>query len=318
MNKKGQVLMVIVWILVILTVLAVTLGHRVSMALKISSFRRDAVVSLALAKAGISRAVAELEQDKNKYDSLLESWAGNESLFSKILLPGEVRGFAGVGFIRIDGLDRQRVWGMVDEERKININTASPEVLLVLLARNGIPEPDRLVRNILIWRGDLPDIEKVYEELGYTAKGHLFGCIEELKVVKGMSEKYYEKIRDFVTVHGAGIININTVSGDVLGILCRGAAMGLSVDSGIGDSVADKIIKERISKGFWAEIEDMKKDMDIVLTTAEERNIFNRLAAGCVSENFLIEASGNIGKIKKTITVVYNRKINRIIFRHEY
>jgi type II secretory pathway component PulK len=316
MDKKGQILMVIVWILAILTVLAVTLGHRVSMALKMSSFRRDAVMCRALAKAGVSRAVAELEQDKNRYDSLLESWAGNELIFSKILASGEGRGFASVGFIRAGGFDRQRVWGMVDEERKININTASREVLLVLLDRTGVPEPDRLARNILIWRGDLPDVEKVYEELGYTAKGQPFGCIEELKVVKGLSEEYYEKIKDFVTVYGAGMININTVSRDVLGIVCRGAAVQLSLDPGLGDSVADKITSERNAKGFWAEIQDI----DVPLTTAEEQNIFNRLAgmSACASENFLIEASGNIGKIKKMVTAVYNRKKDRIISWHEY
>ncbi|MDD2702658.1 MAG: type II secretion system protein GspK [Candidatus Omnitrophica bacterium] len=304
MGKKGQILMVIVWILVILTVLAVTLGHRVSMALKMSSFRRDAVECLALAKAGISRAAAEIEQDKNKYDSLLESWAGNEPLFSKIPVPGESRGFA-----------TQRVWGMIDEERKININTVSGEVLLVLLGRNGIPDPARLARNILIWRGSLPDADKVYDELGYTAKGQPFGCVEELKVVRGMSGEYYEELKDSVTVYGSGEVNINTVSRETLGILCGGIAVQLSLDTGFGKSVADKIVRQREVEGFWGDI----KEINIPLTTAEEQNIFNRLTelSNCVSENFLIEASGNIGKIKKTVTAVYNKKKHLIVSWHE-
>ncbi len=307
--------MVVVWLLALLVVLAVTLGHRVSMALKLSSFRRDAALCLVLAKGGLSRAVAELEQDKNKYDSLLESWAGNELLFSRIVVPGEERGFASVGFTREDGLDRQRIWGVVDEERKININTASLETVLGLLDGRGIPDSGRIARNILIWRGDLPDKDKVYEGAGYSAKGQPFTCTEELKAVPGMRTEYYEKILDSVTVHGTGTININTVSREVLAVLCRGAAVQLSLDPGLGDTVADKILKERAAKGFWAET----KHMDIPLTAAEERNILNRVAGTsvCVSENFLIEASGNIGKIKRTITSVYNRKKDRIISWHE-
>jgi type II secretory pathway component PulK len=131
-----------------------------------------------------------------------------------------------------------------------------------------------------------------------------------------MSGEYYEKIKDAVTVYGSGIVNINTASREVLGILCAGFAAQLSLDPALGDGVADKLVKERTGRGFWAE----KNDIALPLTTAEEQNIFNRLLgqADIISENFLIEATGNIGTIKRTISAVYNRKKHRILSWHEY
>jgi len=60
MRKNGQVLIISLWILVILAMLSVSIGHRVSMALRLSRYQKERLMAGYLAKAGINIAIGEI------------------------------------------------------------------------------------------------------------------------------------------------------------------------------------------------------------------------------------------------------------------
>ncbi len=75
-NKNGTILIVALWTLVILTLLALGLGRRVSLEISLAGFDRDKLKALELAKAAIEKAILEKQNDTVvSIDALSESWA---------------------------------------------------------------------------------------------------------------------------------------------------------------------------------------------------------------------------------------------------
>lgn len=317
MNKKAESLIISLWILAILVLLAVSLGHRVSLALRISRYQRDKLKALYLAKAGINRAIAEITDDTTPdYDSYLDRWADNEEAFKNISFDDDKKNeFSTVGYtVEGDG-GEETVFGAIDEERKININTVPKEILTALLEKCQINSAQDVVNNILIWRGDIPDDNKIYENLGYWPKADKFNNIEELTLVEGITPENYQRLKGLITVYTDGSININTAPPEVLTVFTRGIAKSLSVGEDFADSVVAKIIDSRSSHGPFK----TKRDIDITPTGDEETNIFNNFTNNIAvkSDNFLIEVTGNASRIKSRITAVYNRRDKRTLYWHE-
>ncbi len=307
MNRKSQVLIIFLWILAGLTILTVSLGNQISMFLKFTQSRRDILKAEYLAYAGANRAIAELREDKDlSCDGLNDTWVDNKDIFEKIQLSDNPAEYATV--INEDGK-----FGLIDEERKININEAPEELLFALLDYYKIPSAQEIVNNILIWRDDkVPDPGYIYTSLGYPRKGKLFANIAELMLVKGMEAEDFKKIAKVITVHGLpgdAKININTASPEVITIFCRSIA---SKNSGCVPSDADKVASQFISENNRPVF---KKVSDIPpISSGCEGVIFNEFMNKVKfnSDYFLIEVIGNAGRIKAKLTLVYNRDKNQI------
>jgi general secretion pathway protein K len=320
MAKKSQALIIILWILVILTVLAVSIGHRVSLALRLSRYQKDRIKAHYLAKAGMNRAIVEIDKDINDFDTFDESWADNERVFQKITFNDSLNDFATVRYVINEDDKEETKFGVIDEERKININTASRQLLLALLEECGITDAQTIADNICAWRGDqdplIPEESKNYESLGYPCKAEKFSNIAEINLVKGVALEDYQKIKELITIYGDGLININTASPLILTIFTRGIAKSSLIDESFADSLAKKIIDYRNTNGPFKAMGDMDS---IPYTGAEEQNILNNLKSGVAlkSVNFLIEVTGNVSKIKSRVAAVYNRSDKTIIYWHE-
>jgi len=106
----------------------------------------------------------------------------------------------GLGIKRERELGRGKfIFSLTDEEAKININSAGLETL----AR-------------------LPDLDEVMAQKIYKLKidlGGAFNAIEELLLIDGFREEYFEKIKNYITIYGDGLVNVNTAPATVLGIL---------------------------------------------------------------------------------------------------
>ena len=57
MNKKASILMINLWILALLVIFAIGLGHRASINLRLLRYQRDALKASLFANAGINKAV---------------------------------------------------------------------------------------------------------------------------------------------------------------------------------------------------------------------------------------------------------------------
>ncbi len=223
------------------------------------------------------------------------------------------------------------MFGMVDEESKININTQD-RLVLERLFEAVLPltpsECHELAENILRWRGEgedrtSRDDEEYYAhlEFPYRPKQAPFEMREELLLVRGMTEEIYDQLIPYITVYGDGGVNINTATVVVLN------ALGLTEDT------IKKILEVRRGlDGLEATPDDFifLKTFDIVsdleqfveLRKEEIKEIDDLNAADKLKTNsylYLIQSSAQLSyaPLRLMAQCVYNLRENKIEYFRE-
>ncbi len=324
MNKKSQIILIALWLLLVLSVLTVSIGHTVSLSLKIVGFQRDHLQAYSYAKNGIAFAINMLKKNPTAdYDTLDEPWINNREQFEKIQLP-QTEGYATISYR--DPYYLHTVYGIVDEERKININTASKELLLSLLEKKNIPQAEELVHNICAWRGDNIENTPDYSDKGYANKSERFTSLEELMLVKGINQELYNLLKDSITIFGSGKLNINTAPAETLEILITSCLKRLAEQGyPLADQdLANKIITLRNSGVAFEDISSLKGKISDTKTLTDTEiailNLFEGVGdaeAGTQSTCFSITSDGTIQKVHCTLQVVYDRVLKKELFWHE-
>jgi general secretion pathway protein K len=315
-KKSGTILITTLWILAILSILAVGIGFRVSIEARLSKYNMDKVKAEYCAKAGIVKAEAILSKDGSaEYDTIRECGITVpidkelEGIFTEKLGDG---GFE-VSYIE-EGLVH---YGMADEERKININKADQVVLTTLLGEANA----EVAASIMNWRGSARAPgggawDDDYESLSppYKCKHADFSCIEELMLVKGMTPELFGSIKDYVTVYGKdGKVNINTATRKVM-LAC-----------GLGETLVNSIMDVRNGEDKTAGTKDDGLVQDITPEatgkwdiTSGERNALNNFTTK--SNYFRIESKGKVdrSKIVRRIACVIDRGSKKLKYYREY
>lgn len=237
-HQRGSILVLALWSLSLLAVFSLSLGYGARQKVTLLS-RLDGLDSLySIAFSGVEKARAFLQREDATpgVETLLEAWAHSEPDFKKIKIAG---GYCTVGYSDYDDENQVEIqwYGLVDEERKININTADASTLARLLAQLtelDEEEAQEVGYAIVDWRDQDSGFQHprhgaeddYYEDLRspYQAKDAPFEVIEELLFVKGMTREIFDRIEPSVTIYGSGQVNINTASSKVL------AALGLETD----------------------------------------------------------------------------------------
>jgi len=122
--------------------------------------------------------------------------------------------------------EEDSVYGLIDEERKINPNSAKPPVLQALFEKAaGVDheEARRIVAAIQDWKDADDDLteggseSKNYLDFKppYRAKNAPITILQELLWIKGITPEIYAKLRPHLTLD-ASLVNINTASEPVL------------------------------------------------------------------------------------------------------
>lgn len=343
-NKKGSILLISSWVLLILVVLAIGLGHRSSIALRLSAYQRDSLKASYLAKAGINQAILQLKEDASfSYNSLKSIWStGVDPLTSEALFENvEIREGSGEKFTVRYPYDDENYLCMMDEERKININkVVDPAfqpigqlILRKLFDFAGVTDADALKNLVVKWIDPAPDNDedpdKIFKNSDLKAAEELLPILEFFYKDESSpflkAKEIYGKIKDLITVYGNGKVNINTASEETSGIL---------INSCIDELINNGVITVRPdSQNLVHLISTARKDnpfkdsgaLSASVSTnlsSEEKNVLNKLIEIITfkSDNFRINSTGEItGKsISKTITCVFSRyPANAIIYWHE-
>ena len=251
-DRKGSVLVIVIWIIGILSILAVSVSVITSGEVYFIKRYRNQTTAYFIARAGILKAIAELELDKSltpTYGALNSGWSNTPDLFRDKKVGS---GFFSVSYEYASGLTTQSTegeqtvitntfYGMMDEERKININTASMPILQALFQERAGLTPSQtkeIADSIIDWRDkdnnrrENGAENEYYQSLpqAYSCKNSNFDVLEELILVKGIKPDIFYAVKDFITLYGDGKVNINTAPYPVL------RALGLS------DSLSNKII----------------------------------------------------------------------------
>ncbi len=301
-NEKGSLLILVLFALMTLSLLAFSVGHTVRQKLLIAS-HLEARENLRLAAEAAAQQASLLISEKManlSYQSLNQFWASNESLWEKASV-GSIQ----YSIIAQTGKDAvPTIYGLIDEDRKINLNTAKPYILqsLFQLAAGLESEPARrIVASIQDWKDEDEDFHdggaesKTYmnRHPPYSAKNALFNDLQELLWVEGISPEILSQVRPYLTLD-ASHVNINTASKTVL------TAMGFNAN------IASKIVLFRQGKdekeatsddGFFSSLNEVSDVLNryVFLNEADLQSLNSILSSGfSVSSTYFyaqIEAS---------------------------
>jgi general secretion pathway protein K len=249
-RKDGVILIASLWIIAILSIFAVSIGRQASVSLKLTSYDTDKRQAYFIARAGIVRALSEKLMEyktgmSSDIDALSQPWANNKDLF---LMRTFGPGYYTIGYeypVSEQNETREvRLYGLMDEQSKININTASEDTISNLLLYFDVEEDLALsiAGSIIDWRDADSEIassergllygaeEEYYQSLAqpYSCKNAPFDNIYELLLVKNITPDILSSIKPYITVYGNGMVNINTASEPVLSALMGPDFSGLA------------------------------------------------------------------------------------------
>jgi hypothetical protein len=277
---------VALWILAVLSVASVGSAHRVSLELKVAQYGLDRLRAAEAAEAGVRRAAAEIQGCISGIGCEGGGWMENSQAFEDVELDGA--SFS-VRHIRRSAYGGETVvYGVEDEERRININTASLQILERI---QGMP-PEAAQR-IVEFRSRNRAAGSDREVFGYRT-------LEEFKENTGVPEDLFEMMEPHITVFGSGWVNVNTAAPDVLLAL------------GIPPAIVGRIEILRQTGRPFTSRELIMDELETMgpLTAQEIRVLQFLMRRGTVSTTstaFRIKSEGRSGRARVTLEVVLER-----------
>lgn len=233
-SERGFALLAVMLILALLGVVAAEFAFSMRLEATIVRSYKEGVIGLHLAEAAVQQAIREILTD-----APLQGLAGEEPLLTFFRSPTQP-------FPRLPRSDvrlgpGQFAYRTTDEEGRLNLNTAPPDRVDRLLMSLGLDKEarDTINDSLQDWK-DPDDLhrlngaesEDTYLQLPipYRARNGPLEEVAELLQIKGVTPALYygsagqPGLAEFVTVRGAGQININTVSEAVLKALALSEA----------------------------------------------------------------------------------------------
>ncbi len=214
----------------ILGVFAISLGYHVRQKVTLSQ-RLDLRNELyGIAETGIQTALVEIQKPdaSESWDTLADSWSTHEEIFNKISVGNGSSTVSYEYWDNEEGAMKTR-YGAQDEESKINLNQAPPEIISRILQIQGgldADEAEGIAYAVVDWRDTDTFLvhpthgaeDEYYEDekFPYEAKDAPFQVLQEFMLVRGMDPEIFQKVKEKVTVYGTGAVNINTASREVL------------------------------------------------------------------------------------------------------
>ncbi|VAX36082.1 hypothetical protein MNBD_UNCLBAC01-980 [hydrothermal vent metagenome] len=346
-NNSGVILIVVLWILVILSVLAIGLGRKSKIDLALIKYSIGSLNAKYLAQAGIKYAMAQIHKDNSngemkKIDTLyqcgivLENDESTKSIFKHIELDG---GYFDISYrsskILQEGEGESVFFGIIDEERKININAISKKnssVIKHLIILLGFEESlaDTIAASLVDWHDQdsqetnapLGAEDDYYQRLAepYHCKNAAFDHISELLLIRGVTQEIYEKMKNYITVFPKDtqtlLVNINTASKVVIQALARNFSGGrTNTELEDADNLAEKIIMHRMGDDLQVMSED---DRLVILNdmalNARERVIFLAMQKNIVNfSNYLRIRSTAVDERSGV-----QSRIEAVVFREDF
>jgi general secretion pathway protein K len=329
-----MVLVFAIWVLGILTILAVSVAagirQKIFLVARLDQRSRMTYLLEAAVKKAAGYIHQQMEESSFAFTPAVKvNLLNNSDELSSIKLGMDQ---AGVGYIAVDGDGKSVRWGVVDEESKLNLNKTDQLTLTNLLINVlSLKDEDaaNLAQAILDWRqyGE-SEINGYFSEdyysnlqYPYPKKSADYETLDELLLVKGMNKQIYDKLINFVTIYGDGAVNINTASREVLEAL------------GLPDALVDKILTVRRGKDnieatpddvvFLRSFEiaaDVNAVIPLVLAEASAIDALN--IRGLLTTNsffYTIEATGKLaGKSTlKSVRAVYSSRDDKIVYWKE-
>jgi len=311
-DNRGVALILVILMISVLVAVTIELNRSTRSDIHEAANLSDNIKLLYIAKSGFDAGAALLLSDQREYDALTADW-GNVRLIeekSKLIFPD--------GYFTVP---------IEDEAGKININRLAdgnaynPDVRDLLIRLLGLPEFNldsgkigEIVDAIKDWIDPDEDVTGAgaesshYRALGrpYAAKNGPLDCIEELLMIKGMTDRLFYGTKDapglqhLLTVHGDGKININTAPKPVL------RSLSPDMTAELADRM-DEYRKNReqdLSSAAW-----YQKLPEMANVSIASRLVTTR------SSYFRIVSTGVMNRMTRTVSGVIRRGPDRTNYR---
>ena len=295
-NQKGFALLLSLLVLLLLIVIILEVDFQTRADLRASGNFRDDVKAFYLARSAITAGEAILKEDSrmdtrpNSYDGLDELWAYPVPEYP--LGDGTLSG------------------SITDESGKINLNALignndkpvpwrkNQLLLLFDLLQINADQAASIVDSIVDWLDKNNEPERFGAEEGfyrgmtppYSPKNGPLDTLEELHMVKGITDDIYKKIFPYLTVYGDGKINVNTADKLVL----------QSLIEGIDETMIRKAIDGRPYIKETKFTDNLTSELKNKMTTAG-------VALSIKSNVFSILAEGKVQDTRKIVRAVVKR-----------
>lgn len=305
-RRSGSLLIISLWLVAILSVLAVAIARQLSLDVRLTTYRLARGEAEALARSGVYLAMQRIardgdEPDGKRYDWLGDDWAvfpgpppagagagpqpdpDADPSWWVVPFPGEARP-AG----RFTGELRVRI---ADEARRLPVNRASAEQLTRLTGEAA------LAQAILDAR-DEPDAaeDRPGDTPPYFAKNAPFVAPEELAELPGVTPEMYETLRASTSPYlsTAEAMNINTVSPEALRAVGLGeGAVELIVQFRDGPDGPQAHEQDGIfTEAGLAILQTLKDHAGVDLTGTDDGNLLITDQFGVSSEVFTVVSEG--------------------------
>ena len=299
-TRSGSLLIITLWLVTILSLLAVAIGRYLSLDVKMTRYRLAREQANTLARDGVYLAMQRLADDRPEANGQTYDWEGDD--WASFSSGGSADGRSDVWVIAFPspGSGSSTVSGrteirMTDEERKLDLNAATKEQLLALVG------DDALAQAIIDAR-DAPDAaeDRPAGQPPYFAKNGPVAAPEELTDLPGMTPPIYEALRASTSPYvGAGTaLNINTVSVDVLRLL----GLAESTVQMIGtfregpDGPQEHAEDGVFTRAGLAIVQTLKDAEGVDLTGTPDGNLLIGPTFGVASQTFLVHVEGIIDR----------------------
>ncbi len=336
-DKSGIILIIVLWILVVLTMLAIGLGQRSSIELSLTKYAVGELKAKYLAWAGLVYSMQQIKNDSSDettraFDTLHQcgvrlAESNPEDVFRQSFDEGH---FLISYEARSDSVlsESNLSYGFQDEERRININTLSFQnykILIHLMTLLDVDEAlaEEITAAILDWKDEDSELtsspsegaeDDYYMGLSkpYHCKNRPFDSVEELMLVRGMTEEILRTLKDYVTIYpktGNLMVNFDTAPEIILTALGRSAPTANPDDV---DSTVSKILSYRRGPDNIEGTSDDKaiEQREIGFNFAESTIFNNLISYRTLLSNFIrvnVEGVDDRSGVKHVIEAVISR-----------
>jgi len=329
-NERGVVLIMVLIIVAILTILVADFTFSTHVDLEISKNSLNDIKAQYIAKSGINVISSTMKnnnlEELGELASLVQDLEIGES-------QEEFWSFTVPSFPVGDGVVSLKV---EDERSKINLNslvsqTSNRVDFQILTALTELfrflevdqDKSDLFISSLVNWldrelTGAQNDQDPTGADRGfyrgldnpYEIKDGQLDSVEEIRMVEGMDEDFYNKIKDYVTVYPSNKqVSFSTASKPVIKAIVKAAQV-----SSIEGQTGPPTIKDDTADLIADEILEKRKD-DSLITRIEARNVAREIdstlnissgLSGLVlnegrSDTFLIKSTGIVGEVNPTL-----------------
>ncbi len=266
-SSKGSILILVFFVLVVSSIFSLSVGYMVRQKIGVISRLESRQKLRLIGEAAVQKGVSVLLDYKKgitQCEALNQRWSRNEQEFRKIRVGGgEFTVSYATGTSWDKGQEPEIRYGLVDEERKINLNLVKSRDVLQRLFKEcgGLPkdEAQAMAEALIDWRDEDDDASmsgaesRYYKGLNppYAPRNQALKALPELLYIKGMTPAIYEKILPYVTLESSGLVNVNTASRPVL------------IVAGFDPVICDKILSFRRGRDRREGTEDDQAFTDV-------------------------------------------------------